>query len=452
MSSNEEKYHEVNFDGLVGPTHNYAGLSYGNIASARNKGRVSNPKMAALQGLAKMKRLADLGIRQAVLAPQERPDMAALRALGFTGTDGQVLKAAAEGAPQLLAACCSASAMWTANAATVSPSADTRDGRVHFTPANLLSQFHRSLEAETTGRILRAIFPDEAMFAHHAPLPAATTLADEGAANHIRLTGADGENGVECFVYGRSALAAGEDGPGKFPARQTREASEAVARRHGLKDPAVFIRQHSAAIDAGAFHNDVVAVANRNVLLYHEQAWKDSAGALRAMRRALKKHGEELVEIEVKAKQIALEDAVRSYLFNSQIVSRQDGSMVMIAPADCRKVAGARRFLEELPGMRTPIKAVEYVDVRQSMRNGGGPACLRLRVVLNERELAATKAGIFLTGRLYDQLTGWVKRHYRDRLSVVDLADPKLVEEGRRGLDELSGLLGVGAIYEFQRE
>jgi succinylarginine dihydrolase len=188
------------------------------------------------------------------------------------------------------------------------------------------------------------------------------------------------------------------------------------------------------------------------VLLYHEQAWKDSAGALRAMRRALKKHGEELVEIEVKAKQIALEDAVRSYLFNSQIVSRQDGSMVMIAPADCRKVAGARRFLEELPGMRTPIKAVEYVDVRQSMRNGGGPACLRLRVVLNERELAATKAGIFLTGRLYDQLTGWVKRHYRDRLSVVDLADPKLVEEGRRGLDELSGLLGVGAIYEFQRE
>ena len=25
--------YEVNFDGLVGPTHNYAGLSYGNVAS-----------------------------------------------------------------------------------------------------------------------------------------------------------------------------------------------------------------------------------------------------------------------------------------------------------------------------------------------------------------------------------------------------------------------------------
>src|SRR3954454_7944681 len=164
---------EVNFDGLVGPTHNYAGLSQGNLASQRSKHRVSNPRAAALEGLAKMKLLASLGVRQAVLPPHERPDVGALRLLGFGGSDADVLWKARQQDPALLAGCCSASAMWAANAATVSPSADTTDGRVHFTPANLVSQVHRSLEAPTTSTILRAIFPDPDHFAHHPPLPAA---------------------------------------------------------------------------------------------------------------------------------------------------------------------------------------------------------------------------------------------------------------------------------------
>ena len=119
---------ELNIDGLVGPTHNYGGLSYGNVASQNNCQVASNPREAARQGLAKMKALMDMGFAQAVLAPQERPDVQALRACGFSGSDAQVIEKAAREAMPLLVASCSASSMWTANAATVSPSADTADG------------------------------------------------------------------------------------------------------------------------------------------------------------------------------------------------------------------------------------------------------------------------------------------------------------------------------------
>src|SRR6266581_101455 len=217
---------EINFDGLPGPTHNYSGLAIGNLASERNKSLVANPRQAALQGLAKMKTLVDRGFAQAVLPPHERPDIAALRALGFAGSEKDVLATAARQAPQLLAACSSAAAMWAANAATVSPSADTADGRVHFTPANLVAHFHRSLEAATTTRVLRAIFADERHFTVHDALPSVPQFGDEGAANHTRFAAAAGAPGVELFVYGRAGFDAGAPAPRRFPARQTREASE----------------------------------------------------------------------------------------------------------------------------------------------------------------------------------------------------------------------------------
>ena len=81
---------EANFDGLVGPTHNYGGLSFGNVASLNNQAQASNPKAAAKQGLVKMKALADMGFVQGVLAPHERPHMPTLKSLGFTGTDAQI--------------------------------------------------------------------------------------------------------------------------------------------------------------------------------------------------------------------------------------------------------------------------------------------------------------------------------------------------------------------------
>ncbi|HBM48692.1 N-succinylarginine dihydrolase [Marinobacter sp. UBA3607] len=439
---------EVNFDGLVGPTHNYAGLSWGNVASKSNVNAVSNPKEAALQGLAKMKKLADRGYVQAVLPPHERPHMATLRALGFTGSDRQVLDKVAQTDPAILAAVSSASAMWTANAATVSPSADTSDHRVHFTPANLSAKFHRSIEHRVTGRALKAIFTDESYFAHHPALPSVSHFGDEGAANHTRLCAGYGEPGVELFVYGQVAFNENAPAPVKYPARQTLEASQAIARLHGLGDGhAVFAQQNPAAIDAGVFHNDVIAVGNGNCLFYHELAFLDEQKVLSDIRARLART--ELQPVRVSASEVPIEDAVASYLFNSQLLNTPDG-MLLAVPGECREVTSVSRYLDSLLQQNGPITAVEVFDVKQSMRNGGGPACLRLRVVLSDEERRAINQGVVLTDALYERLTAWVNAHYRDELSQQDLADPMLLDEVRKALDELTGILGLGSIYDFQ--
>ncbi|MAE67356.1 MAG: N-succinylarginine dihydrolase [Phycisphaeraceae bacterium] len=434
---------EFNFDGLVGPTHNYAGLALGNLASQAHRHETSSPKAAALQGLAKMKHLRDLGVCQAVLPPQERPHLATLRRIGFTGTDAEVLSRAHREAPHLLAACASASCMWAANAATVSPSADTKDGRVHFTAANLVHHLHRSIEANDTARVLRRIFADPGRFAHHDPLPSTGQLADEGAANHLRLCATHGAPGIELFVHGA---------PSKVHrARQQRRASETVARLHGL-DPqrTFFVEQAPEAIDAGAFHNDVVSVANQNVLFGHAAAFAEGWSHLRAI---LQPFNVDLQLIRIDPDRLSLEDAVATYLFNSQIVTIErgaDAAMALVCPTECREHGAVRRVIDALTSGPSPIHEAHFVDTRQSMRNGGGPACLRLRVVLTDDELAATHAGVLLTDDLYGRLVAWVNRHYRDTLGPDDLADPRLLDESRAALDDLSRLLALEGIYAFQ--
>lgn len=445
-----QKAIEANFDGLVGPTHNYAGLSWGNVASKSNLNAVSNPREAALQGLQKMKRLADRGYVQGVLPPHERPHIPTLKALGFRGSDADILSAVAESNPVVLAAVASASCMWTANAATVSPSADTADHRVHFTPANLSAKFHRSIEHVVTGRALKSIFADEAYFAHHPALPAVSQFGDEGAANHTRLCSSYGQAGVELFVYGQAAFDETAPAPARYPARQTLEASQAIARLHGLSDAhAVFAQQNPAAIDAGVFHNDVIAVGNGNVLFYHEQAFLNEARVMANIRSRLK--GAELVALRVAESDVPLADAVSSYLFNSQLLTRPEGGMLLAVPGECREIESVSRYLDRLADSGGPISQVEVFDVKQSMRNGGGPACLRLRVALTDAELAALDSGVLMNDALYERLSSWVNAHYRDSLSQADLADPMLLEESRKALDELTGILGLGSIYDFQR-
>ncbi|PMR68400.1 N-succinylarginine dihydrolase [Halomonas heilongjiangensis] len=448
----DRNYREVNFDGLVGPTHNYSGLALGNVASMTHEGLVANPREAALQGLAKMKALMDAGYAQGVLPPQQRPDLGALRSLGFTGSDAAVLARAAGEAPQILRAVCSASSMWTANAATVTPSLDAPDGRVHFTPANLQSSFHRFLEPATTARVLAAIFRDESRFAHHPVLPASPAFSDEGAANHTRLCGGHGEPGVHLFVYGREAFGWGAEesvAPKRFPARQTLEASQAVARQHGLgESQTVFAQQHPDAIDAGVFHNDVIAVGNGPVLLYHEMAFLAERATLDELRAKL---ATPLIPVRVPLEAVSLDDAVASYLFNSQLLSNPDGTMTLVVPGECQERESVWRTIQDhLLAGNNPITEVVVKDVKQSMRNGGGPACLRLRVVLGEAERAALSGRVLLDEALHGELTAWVERHYRDRLAPEDLADPQLAVETLAALDELTRILAIGAVYPFQ--
>ena len=438
---------EFNFDGIPGPTHNYSGLAQGNLASERNKSQVAHPRDAALQGLGKMRALAQRGFAQAVLPPHERPAMHALRSLGFAGSDADVLARAARDAPSLLAACSSAAAMWVANAATVSASSDTADGRVHLTPANLATHFHRALEAPTTTAVLRSIFADEARFVVHDALPSTPQTGDEGAANHTRLAASDGA-GVDFFVYGRRAYGPGPV-PSRFPARQTLEASQAVARRHGL-DPGrtVLAQQGPRAIDAGAFHNDVIAVGHGATMFCHERAWIDGHAVLADLASRV---GDAFEAIVVRDADVTVDEAVSTYLFNSQLLAGPEGGLLLVAPAECREHPRVAQYLDRLLASGGPIDEVIVFDLRQSMRNGGGPACLRLRVPLTQDERLAIRANVFLDDALADALDAWICRHYRERLAPADLADPALLEESRRALDELSQLLGVGSVYPFQR-
>ncbi len=433
-------YHEYNFDGLIGPTHNYAGLSFGNIASATNKGAASNPKEAALQGLAKMRAAMALGLKQGFLPPQDRPHLKTLRALGFSGSDKEIIEKAAKSEPQLLANCYAASSMWTANAATVAPSPDTGDGKAHFTPANLAANFHRSIEADTTARVLRHIFSDEKFFAQHPSLPGAMHFGDEGAANHGRLCESHGEKGVQLFVYG-------VDGD-RFPARQKKRASEAVARNH-LLDPAktVFVEQSKAALDAGAFHNDVVGVANGAVLFLHEQSFADPKAAYAEIRDKAP-----FVDIiEAPANRVSLEDCIKSYLFNSQLLTLPGGEMALLLPKESEENPAVKAFVDETLSKNNAINRVIYKDVRESMRNGGGPACLRLRVVLSEAEAAAANPHFILDGQKIAALEGWVREHYRDRVTPDDLRDPAFMDESFWAMEALTRLLGMGAFYDFQQ-
>jgi succinylarginine dihydrolase len=436
---------EYNFDGLVGPTHNYAGLSAGNNASTNNQGRFSNPRAAALQGLRKMRFVHALGVGQAVLPPQPRPSLGTLLQLGFHGSDEEILAAASQ-APQLLRMCSSAAAMWTANAATVAPSADTSDGRVHLTPANLQAMFHRAIEAETTTRVLRSIYADASHFTVHDPLPGGGQFADEGAANHTRLFTSKGR--VHLFGWGRSVWT--QTGtPTRHPARQTLEASAALARLHQLSSASVLLaHQHPEGIDAGAFHTDVLAVGNGSFLMLHELAFEGWSGLELDLRRRL---GDELAIEWVSDVDLPVAEAVQRYPFNSQVVTLPDGSMAIIAPADAERSPATKAFLDRVVAGRNPVRAVHYLDVRESMDNGGGPACLRLRVTLTDVERAAISARVFLDDAFFAELEAWVTRHYRDRLGGDDLADPSLWREGLTALDELTRMLRLGSVYDFQR-
>ena len=500
---------EYNFDGLVGPTHNYADLFItDNLAAMANRQTVSNPRAAALEGLEKMKFLMDLGYPQAVLPPHARPDLSFLKQMGFSGSTEKILRSVQKVSNNLLASCYASSSMWAANSVTVSPSADTQDGRVHFTPANLNINLHRSLEAKQTSTLLNTIFADRRFFVHHPPVFSHPTLSDEGAANHIRFCSNYGSAGVEVFVYGRKGFS--NDRINTFYPRQTKEASELIMFHHRLSPQRTFIvKQHPKAIAAGAFHNDVVCSVDRNLIFYYELAFANEPSTLQKIKKALAPTN--LLQIKIKENQLSLKEIVTSYLFNSQLLpinelpgtfnkhnlqscnirarnrgevtpplgaakvspatrrhhlhsrdmraaeSRRNhpplggGGWILVAPEKCKKVPAVKDYIQQLPSKEGPIKKVHFISIRQSMLYGGGPACLRLRVVLTEEEARHMHQGVQLTQKRYQQLKKWIHKHYRDRLRPDDLLDPLLIRESQEALDELTSILKLKNIYPFQK-
>jgi succinylarginine dihydrolase len=408
---------EINFDGIIGPSHNYAGLSFGNVASMGHAGQVSQPRAAALQGIDKMRANLALGLAQGVFLPHPRPHRAWLERLGTTIEEAE---------PALAANAMSASAMWAANAATVSPATDTADGKCHLTPANLRTMPHRSHEWSSTLDQLQIAFRDR-HFEIHPPVPAA--FGDEGAANHMRIAAAHCERGVEVFVYGVSG--------GAFPARQHVEASRAIARLHRLDpDRTIFVQQSEEAIAAGAFHNDVVAVANERVLFAHEQAFANKGALLDACERLVP--GFEYVEVA--AADVPLKDAVKSYLFNAQLVTAPDGEMTLIVPTEVRETRSIWNWIEGHLAGNGPIRRVEIVDVRQSMANGGGPACLRLRLVADPSTIDPR---FLVDAAKLDRIADVVGRNWPAQIHHSELQQPALIAEIERARTALFEEFGI---------
>ncbi len=444
-------YFELNLDGLVGPTHHYAGLAPGNLASTQHAFSQANPKAAALEGLEKMQLLHQLGLKQAIWPPHFRPNAQLLYNMGFTGTLNQQIAKVARQAPFLLTACFSASNMWAANAATISPSLDTADNRVHFTAANLVSHLHRAQEANVSHNLLKTLFSHEDYFVHHPVLPASLTTCDEGAANHSRLCHTHHQAGLHFFVYGlrQTAQPVSTQRPHQYPARQSYEASFAIAKAHQLDlNQVIFAQQRPDAIDGGVFHNDVIAVANESVLLVHEHAFVAQKKVLSALQQKLPA----LNIIEIKNTELSVSQAVATYLFNSQLVTLPNREMALIAPIECQKHPKTQTLIQTIIADNTnPITQVYYLNLKQSMFNGGGPACLRLRVLLNEAELAHMHQGILFNDALFHQLKAWVNRYYREQLSLSDLTDPDLVQEVMTAFDALTTILKLQSIYPFQK-
>ena len=438
---------EVNFDGIIGLSHNYGGLSHGNLASSANKDTISYPKRAALEGLEKAWSLSQLGLVQGMLPPQMRPFLPSLRNIGFGGTDIEILETAWHNDKRLIANISAASSMWAANAGTISPSADCKDGRLHVTIANLITMPHRAIEAQTTLKIMQRLLGNNKYFCVHKALPAHSLFGDEGAANHMRMCADHGGQALEIFVFGRDGF---EKYDAEFPARQTLQTGEAIMRKHGLKQNlTLHLQQGKKAIAAGAFHNDVVAIANRNVLFYHEFAFEDKS-AIDAIKIAANGIFEPIF-IEVSNDEVPINDAIKSYLFNTQLLDiPNETGMTLIAPMECFENARVKTYLEQLIKGNCPITNVQYVDVRQSMNNGGGPACLRLRMVLTPTELAALGGRFILDAALYNDLKKWINRHYRETLIQNDLINIALLEECQSALNELCHIMDLGkGFYDF---
>lgn len=428
-----DKITEVIFIGMPGPTHHYGGLSADNVASSTNRGSASNPQLAALQAISLARRLRELGLVPAILPPQLRPHLPLL-AERFTDVSGDALivKAAKE-APELLESASSSSAMWSANAATVSPIADNKDGKLHLTTANLHTNLHRRIEAQDTHALLCAIFAPIPKTIMHPPLPDAQR--DEGAANHMRLAPRHFAQGLNVFVYSKAG-------------RQSLEACQAIASAHGLMPEAtLFIEQNPKVIEAGVFHNDVIAVSNEHVLLVHEDAYAGGREDIARIGVAYKQvSGHNLTTLIIERNELSVQEAVQTYFFNSQILTKFAGNMAVIAPKEVQELFGgkAMRLFEKIArDSGNPIDEIITLDLRQSMRNGGGPACLRLRVAMNSAQLTALheNSNVLADEPLLAALETLVKKHYREELYTADVADPALYHECKAMREELLALM-----------
>jgi succinylarginine dihydrolase len=192
-----------------------------------------------------------------------------------------------------------------------------------------------------------------------------------------------------------------------------------------------------------------VSLANEEVFIFHQEAFADRVELERVLHH-LKEHVKGFHPIEILSEDISLDDLVSSYLLNSQLITVDNNEMMMLLPEEVQNHPNCMRWLDEIQSS-SPIKYLEFVDIRQSMMNGGGPACLRFKAVVNNDEFDRLNERFLLSPTKLMDLRTLVSKHYRDKLHPEDLLDIKFMQESYTFLDELTQLLDLGNIYNFQR-
>ena len=134
---------------------------------------------------------------------------------------------------------------------------------------------------------------------------------------------------------------------------------------------------------------------------------------------------------------ISLADAIRSYLFNAQLVTLPSGEMALILPAEARDTPSVWNWLERHVAGNGPIRRLAIVDVRQSMANGGGPACLRLRVVADPSHVDPR---FLVDSAKLDRIAAVIETHWPERIAQDQIGDSALIariEQARHALLEM---------------
>ncbi len=421
---------ELQMDTIVGMTHHYGGHAIGNNASIINKGIKSNPMQAALQGLDKMKRVFELGVPQLILPPQQRPHIPTLRSLGFRGDLQKCLNKLFQLRPHLFNKLCSSAFIWTANAATVIPSVDTKNKKVHIRVANLASHFHRSLEADERFDIFNVIFNNDKYFEVSKPLPS-SEFTDEGAANHTRL-----EAGQHIFVHGYQDIE--ECINNNLPRRQSKLSQELISYQTlNNTEHALFLKQSDEALKLGVFHNDVIATGIDRFYLCHENSYSGGLADLEKLSTWYSKNTGHSLELHViPNKELGIRELVETYLFNSQWIKDMDGNIHIIAPIQCLTNPRVNRVIERWLESH-PNWFIEYIDLNQSMKNGGGPACLRCRLPLTIEELNSIHPGVLYTSKKARAIEKIVHEYYPEQFEMTDV----LSSEFREKLNEANRLI-----------
>ncbi|RAP29346.1 succinylarginine dihydrolase [Candidatus Marinamargulisbacteria bacterium SCGC AG-414-C22] len=417
-------YQQCFFDAVIGPTYHFGGLSFGNTHSMSHQQQRSYPKKTALEGLHKMQRVSQLGFKQYVLPPQPRQFLSLLKAFGLVGDSTTEIQQFYHDYPKQFSAIFSASAAWVANAFIATPSCDTASQRVHITPANLVSNDHRKLELCYTTQQLQQLFLDSDFFKVNQAVK--QSCPDEGAANMIRLGTLT--QGFYLFVYNVSQQ---DPCHTRFPGRQSKEALSFIVKKHGINaDRVCYLQQSFRAVDAGVFHNDVIAFGDQDVLVVHEHAYEDQSRMLGMLQDYYNRFYEKpLTIVEIAEKDLSLATAVTTYFFNSQFVKCPNDSYVLICPDTCKEDASIQRVITLLSAQLQAPLQVTYVSVSESLQNGGGPACLRGFVALTDSERHAMNSVYEFTPQCAEKLISFVQSHYPTTLDCADLCDVGMIQE-----------------------